>query len=151
MRHAAPQILRQGDGNRQWQVLETLGEHLDVVQDVSWAPTIGRTYHLIATACRDGRVRIFRLTDSVAQDRFTIEKLAELSDHEEPVRAAVQRTGAGPQRAGRVLTWVSGERARCVCKARRCGASSGMSPAPCCRPAATTAKCACGKVRSRAR
>ena len=33
------------------------------MRDVSWAPNIGRRYHLIATACKDGCVRIFRLTD----------------------------------------------------------------------------------------
>ncbi|KAJ1839385.1 epoxide hydrolase, soluble (sEH), partial [Coemansia sp. RSA 2708] len=30
------------------------------VLDIDWAPTMGRSYHLIATACADGRVRIYK-------------------------------------------------------------------------------------------
>ncbi|KAJ2808879.1 epoxide hydrolase, soluble (sEH) [Coemansia guatemalensis] len=30
------------------------------VLDVDWAPTMGRSYHLIATACADGHIRIYK-------------------------------------------------------------------------------------------
>jgi len=43
---------------------EELPGHKGLVRDVSWAPNLGRGYHLIATACKDHKVRIFRLTDS---------------------------------------------------------------------------------------
>src|SRR5205823_12946408 len=42
---------------------EELPGHHGLVRDVDWAPSLGRSYHLIATACKDGYVRIFRLTD----------------------------------------------------------------------------------------
>lgn len=38
-----------------------LPEHKGLIRSVSWAPTMGRSYHLIATACKDGYVRIFKL------------------------------------------------------------------------------------------
>lgn len=41
---------------------EELKGHRGLVHDVSWAAGMGRSYHLIATACKDGRVRIFKLT-----------------------------------------------------------------------------------------
>jgi nucleoporin SEH1 len=34
-----------------------------MVTDVAWAPNMGRSYQLIATASKDGIVRIFKLTD----------------------------------------------------------------------------------------
>lgn len=43
---------------------EELPGHRGLVRDVSWAPNLGRGYHLIATASKDHKVRIFRLTDS---------------------------------------------------------------------------------------
>ncbi|RKO97069.1 hypothetical protein CAUPRSCDRAFT_1808, partial [Caulochytrium protostelioides] len=62
------------------------------------APNLGRTYHLIATACRDGHVRIYKLTpkpppghlfggDEAAPaarhpgHRFVVTLVADLSDH----------------------------------------------------------------------
>ena len=44
---------------------ELLG-HGGLVRDVSWAVSMGRSYHLIATACKDGHVRIFKLASSSA-------------------------------------------------------------------------------------
>ncbi|KAJ7681148.1 WD40-repeat-containing domain protein [Mycena rosella] len=38
------------------------------VTSVAWAPSCGRSYHLVATAARDGHVRIWRLTPA-AEDR----------------------------------------------------------------------------------
>ncbi|KAJ2079755.1 epoxide hydrolase, soluble (sEH) [Coemansia sp. RSA 988] len=37
--------------------LDQYGSH---VLDVDWAPTMGRSYHLIATACADGHIRIYK-------------------------------------------------------------------------------------------
>ena len=35
---------------------------------VSWAPNLGRSYHLIATASADGRVRIFKVAPEDARE-----------------------------------------------------------------------------------
>lgn len=40
-----------------------LPEHKGLIRSVSWAPSMGRSYHLIATACKDGFVRIFKLDE----------------------------------------------------------------------------------------
>lgn len=39
------------------------------VTTVAWAPSCGRSYHLIATGGRDGRVRIWRVTPGEDLDR----------------------------------------------------------------------------------
>ncbi|KAK5665690.1 epoxide hydrolase, soluble (sEH) [Batrachochytrium dendrobatidis] len=51
------------DYHGKWQPYEVLPGHGDTLCDIAWAPTMGRSYHLIATACKDGHVRIFKLTD----------------------------------------------------------------------------------------
>ncbi|KAJ3301459.1 epoxide hydrolase, soluble (sEH) [Blyttiomyces sp. JEL0837] len=51
------------DANNQWQGVQTLSHHQDMITDVAWAPNMGRSYQLIATACKDGRVRIFKLLE----------------------------------------------------------------------------------------
>ncbi|KAI8619853.1 WD40-repeat-containing domain protein [Chytriomyces sp. MP71] len=48
--------------NNQWLPVEFLGPHLDVITDVAWAPNMGRSYQLIATASKDAHVRLFKLT-----------------------------------------------------------------------------------------
>lgn len=39
-----------------------LPEHKGLIRDVAWAPSMGRNYQLIATASKDGFVRIFKVT-----------------------------------------------------------------------------------------
>ncbi|KAI9202576.1 WD40-repeat-containing domain protein [Polychytrium aggregatum] len=46
-----------------WGSHEILGGHEGVICDIAWAPNIGRSYHLIATASKDGKVRIFKLRE----------------------------------------------------------------------------------------
>jgi nucleoporin SEH1 len=46
---------------RRWQVVAELAGHLDAIHDVSWAPNMGRSYHLIATASKDRTVRVWKL------------------------------------------------------------------------------------------
>lgn len=50
------------DQYRRWVCVDTLSGHSGPVHDVAWAPSLGRTYHLIATACMDGNVRVFELS-----------------------------------------------------------------------------------------
>lgn len=61
-----------------------LPEHNGLIRSVSWAPSMGRSYHLIATGCKDGFVRIFKATDTKSGD-LKIELLAKLSDHNSEV------------------------------------------------------------------
>src|SRR5690349_5051854 len=51
------------ESNNKWQASEVLGGHTDVVTDVAWAPNIGRSYQLLATASKDGHVRIFKMAE----------------------------------------------------------------------------------------
>ncbi|KAI8823056.1 WD40-repeat-containing domain protein [Fimicolochytrium jonesii] len=63
--HASPtttQIYRL-DPHNKWLPHEVLTGHTDVVTDVAWAPNVGRSYQLIATACKDKCVRIFKLVE----------------------------------------------------------------------------------------
>ncbi|KAH6573306.1 hypothetical protein BASA50_007895 [Batrachochytrium salamandrivorans] len=55
------------DSHGKWMPFEALFGHGDTVCDVAWAPTMGRNYHLIATACKDGHVRIFKLTEDTTR------------------------------------------------------------------------------------
>jgi nucleoporin SEH1 len=50
------------DAQNHWQAYESLGTHEGIVRDVAWAPSMGRSYQLIATASSDGHVRIYQLT-----------------------------------------------------------------------------------------
>ncbi|KAF8541347.1 WD40-repeat-containing domain protein [Trichophaea hybrida] len=66
---------------------EELPGHGGLVRDVSWAVSMGRSYHLIATACKDGHVRIFKLT-------WNVEKVADFGDHRSEVwKVAWNATG----------------------------------------------------------
>jgi nucleoporin SEH1 len=51
----------QNEGNN-WNSVLTLDGHQGIVNDVAWANTMGRSYHLIATACHDFKVRIYQIT-----------------------------------------------------------------------------------------
>lgn len=45
-------------GNGKWREECVLGEHNGVVHDIAWAPVMGRSYHLIATASRENCFRV---------------------------------------------------------------------------------------------
>jgi len=64
--------------------LEGAGGHDDEVHDVAWAPNMGRTYHLIATACKDQHVRIWKLKYSKAK-KYEVELVARLGQHKSAV------------------------------------------------------------------
>jgi nucleoporin SEH1 len=51
------------DGHSKWYPAEYLPGHSQEVHDVSWAPSMGRSHQLIATASKDHYVRIFKLTE----------------------------------------------------------------------------------------
>ncbi|KAH3679634.1 hypothetical protein WICMUC_000866 [Wickerhamomyces mucosus] len=50
-------------------LVATLPEHGGLIRSVSWAPSMGRNYQLIATGCKDGKVRIFKLTEKFSSSR----------------------------------------------------------------------------------
>ncbi len=54
-------FIYQRDRNGRLQSTSTLTEHNGLVRDVAWAPSMGRGYHLLATACKDGYVRIYKI------------------------------------------------------------------------------------------
>jgi len=44
-----------------------------------------RSYHLIATACKDKKVRIFRLTEETDKEKFKVNLVGSFPDHENEV------------------------------------------------------------------
>lgn len=51
-----------------YQIVAKLNGHRGLIRSISWAPSIGRWYQLIATGSKDGNVRIFKLTDKSSGD-----------------------------------------------------------------------------------
>lgn len=49
-------------------IVAKLNGHKGLIRDISWAPSIGRWYHLIATGCKDGKLRIFRLVEKLSDN-----------------------------------------------------------------------------------
>lgn len=45
-----------------WSIVCELPAHGNVIHDIAWAPNPGRTFHLVASACKDKVVRIFKIT-----------------------------------------------------------------------------------------
>jgi nucleoporin SEH1 len=47
--------------NAKWVEECVLGTHSNTVHDIAWAPSMGRSYHLIATASRDATFQVHTL------------------------------------------------------------------------------------------
>ncbi|SCU99375.1 LANO_0F01640g1_1 [Lachancea nothofagi CBS 11611] len=58
-------LIYQKDKNGKMYVAAKLEGHGGLIRCVSWAPSIGRWYQLIATGCKDGKVRIFKVTETL--------------------------------------------------------------------------------------
>lgn len=101
-------------------------KHGGLVNDISWAPSMGRTYHLLATACKDGHVRIFKLqetesepeeevlekpTASSKREVWDCEKIGDFDDHNSEVwRVSFNVTGTVLSSAGddaKIRLWKS--------------------------------------------
>ncbi|KAJ3410845.1 epoxide hydrolase, soluble (sEH) [Chytridiales sp. JEL 0842] len=54
-------LFRVDSNNNSWTHVQSLGGHGGMVTDVAWGPNLGREYELVATGCKDGVVRIFKL------------------------------------------------------------------------------------------
>lgn len=80
-------VFKFNDIARTWTVIETLTGHTDTVHGVAWAPSIGKSFQMIATACKDKHVRIFKLhpveqdSDSASSSVYRVEMVAAFSDH----------------------------------------------------------------------
>ncbi|XP_049848602.1 nucleoporin SEH1-B-like [Schistocerca gregaria] len=75
-----PRIWQYNEKTRKWQVIVTLTGHKDVIHDIAWAPNMGKSYHLIATASRDQTAKIWQLTP-VKQGQWEPKEIASLDDH----------------------------------------------------------------------
>lgn len=53
------------DQNDKLELAAELPEHGGLIRSVSWAPSMGRNYQLLATGCKDGKVRFFKLTEEL--------------------------------------------------------------------------------------
>jgi nucleoporin SEH1 len=108
-------LFRLDKTHNKWAQMETLQGHSDLVTDVAWAPNLGRSFELIATASKDGHVRIYKLKEDLSnpaslvgdisssnsgggttastslsgtkkrQTLYRAECVADLKDHEAPV------------------------------------------------------------------
>ncbi|ODV84507.1 hypothetical protein CANARDRAFT_235673 [[Candida] arabinofermentans NRRL YB-2248] len=58
-----------------------LGDHNGLIRSIDWAPNMGKSYHLIATGCKDGYLRIFKLIEINNNLEFKIELIDSFNDH----------------------------------------------------------------------
>ncbi|CAZ82830.1 unnamed protein product [Tuber melanosporum] len=97
------QVYRVGHDTVRLRPVEELKGHRGLVRDVSWAAGMGRSYHLIATGCKDGHVRIFKLTASPGHlsEGWSVELIADFDDHHSDVwRVSWNATGTVLSSAG---------------------------------------------------
>jgi len=69
---------------RKWVHVETLlgnKPHTGAIRDVSWAPNMGRTYHLIATASKDQSIKIWKLQIQPEKQKVEAKDVASFNDH----------------------------------------------------------------------
>lgn len=87
-------------GGAKYRKICSLLEHNGLIRSVSWAPSMGRSYHLIATGCKDGSIRIFKGTEE-KDGRFKVSMVAKLDDHHQEVwRVSWNSTGTILSSAG---------------------------------------------------
>ncbi|KAA8916088.1 hypothetical protein TRICI_001739 [Trichomonascus ciferrii] len=112
-----------------------LPEHKGLIRDVAWAPSMGRGYQLIATASKDGYVRIFKVSqpsDEASNHGFgpqgnltipelNVELLSQFDDHQGEVwRVSWNLTGtvlASSGDDGKVRFWKSSYSSEFQCMA----------------------------------
>lgn len=80
------------NNNKLEKVLD-LYDHNGLIREVAWAPSMGRSYELIATACQDGFVRIFKITGigSNGSDEHAANSPVEAIESENKMQKAYQR------------------------------------------------------------
>lgn len=74
-----------------------LSQHKGLIRDMQWAPNLGRSYNMIATACKDGYLRLFKVTrvpGNGEEQTLNIDLVHESADHNGEVwRVAWNLTG----------------------------------------------------------
>jgi nucleoporin SEH1 len=153
------------EGQRAWREVATL-EHREAVHSVAWAPHVGRATQLLATAGRDGVVRVHSLRLPVAGSGaaaagWEVSRVAQLHEHGQQVwRVEWNATGtllASSADDGTVRVWqpdATGARTpRWILRARaRTGApracSRAASPSPC-APQANGGACRLSRATER--
>jgi len=107
-------IWEYNDATRKWVHVESLvcGAPDNVVHDVSWAPNMGRSYHLIAVACKDKTVRVFKISSGGANGKMEVKPIMTQQDHHAQVwRVEWNITGtilASSGDDGNVRLWKAG-------------------------------------------
>lgn len=76
-----------------WQSIAELEGHDAAVHDVAWAPNMGRSYHLIATACKDKFARVYRVSLQQAERPLKATLVAKLDHQAEVWRVSWNVTG----------------------------------------------------------
>jgi len=80
-------IFQYNDKLRKWELAFTLpatvgdaDSHTGPILDIAWAPNMGRSYHLIATASKDRTVRIWRI-DQAKNGKYEVKLVKSFPDH----------------------------------------------------------------------
>jgi len=79
------------ENSGKWRVLYFLSGHTREVTDVTWSPNVGRTFHLIATASKDGTIRIWNFPSASNNEEVNVNERNEfmsctvLKAHNAPV------------------------------------------------------------------
>ena len=84
-------IWSKNDQLRKWQVLAELSKHNAAVNDVCWAPNLGRSYHLIASASSDTKIKIWKVQKR--EDEIKVTCASELPQGTEVWRCEWNLTG----------------------------------------------------------
>jgi len=66
---------------RKWMHIDTFVGHSSTIHDVCWAPNMGRSYHLIATASKDRKVKIWKVQMQSEKQKLESKELASFDDH----------------------------------------------------------------------
>jgi nucleoporin SEH1 len=85
-----------------------LPDHGGLIRSVSWAPSMGRYYQLLATGCKDGKVRFFKLTERLSTKPKTVNEDEDMVDENSPnVDVQVELVGQHDDHHGEVwsVSW----------------------------------------------
>lgn len=76
-------IFEYSENSRRWIKIDTLNSVTEPVHDISFAPNLGRSFHILAVATKD--VRIFNLVPNSSElggsSKFDIQSVAQFDDH----------------------------------------------------------------------
>jgi nucleoporin SEH1 len=77
-------IYQYNDKLRKWEVSVVLSGHEGPIHDIAWAPSMGRSYHLLATASKDYTLRVWRL--DYVKGKYEPKCIGVFKDHGTEVR-----------------------------------------------------------------